>query len=620
MEKTLREKIWRNKCKLAFLLLAVGVLYANSLSAGFVWDDKSLIVKKQDFFGHPENAVKLLVLSDAPIGEENPYYRPLNTLSYMLDHYLWGVHPFWYHLENVLLHALVVMVFYLLLLEVFGDGRLAFIAAVLFAVYPVNAEAVDAIFNRNVLFCALFTLASLLFLARGRKKMSFLAYFLALLSKEPGIVLPFFLLSFGLTTGGKFKIKKDVLAGFLGVTAIYLVIRRFVLGVFSSGPGVELSFARLKLISMVYFEHFRLFVFPYHLNAFYASSRIVFSPVKCLFAILGVLLLLYVSLKKKTPDVVRAGAQWIFWGLLPVSNIVLIPSAPVAERYQYTVIFGFVLILGYLLDQIQRRKVLAGSVLASAIVLALGARTFERNFAWHDDVSLFSSMVRSDPGSSKAHCFLGLTYEKKGMLEMAEKQCDAAHKLDPNYGEAFACQGLIYAKQGLPLESMAAFQRAVKAAPDSEEAHMDLAVAYMNENMAADAEREFRTVISLNSDYMGAHMDLAELYLKEKRNGDAEREFKDVLELDPDKAKAHSGLGLIYAGRGDLNNAIPEFRKALSLNASLLGARLNLAVAYAKEGGYQNAAAELQKVLKLYPGNAQATEYLSEIEGVKGKQ
>ena len=494
-----------NKWFLPLLLfLAVGAAYANSLSSGFVWDDSPLIIGKQDFFSHPGNALALLASPDAALGARKapPYYRPLDTLSYMLDHYLWGLHPFWYHAENVLLHALVVLLFYLLLMEVFKGRRLAFIASVLFAVYPVNAEAVDAIFNRNVILCAFFSLVCLICIKKGGLKwtvLSFLAYFLALLSKEPAVVLPFFLLSFSLTSREKrFKASWKALAGFFGITAVYFVIRRLVLGAFIAKHGMGFSLSRLELISSVYYEHFRLFVFPFKLNALYTPAAVSFSAFKAAAAIAGVLLLLYLSLGKKTPGPVRAGAQWIFWGLLPVSNIVKIPSAPVAERFQYTIIFGFVLILAYLLAGLQKKKTLTGAAAVSVLVLALGARTVKRNLIWRDDVSLYASMIRSDPSDATAYYNLGNVYGKSGGLGDAVLEFRTALAMDPGYVKARLNLGVAYAKEGLLPDAVRQFMRAAAMCPSMPEAHLYLGVAYAKEGLPGLAERQFQTVLKLD--------------------------------------------------------------------------------------------------------------------------
>ncbi len=458
---------WEVRYTLWTVFFFVLVVYGNSLFCGFVSDDHSLVIKKQGFFSHPENAIKLLVSSDAPLGEQNPYYRPVNTLSYMLDHYLWGLDPFWYHLENVLLHALASVLFYLLLAAVFKDRRLAFFAALLFAVYPVNTEAVDFISARNTLFCAVFSIAALLFLAQGKRGLPLLAYFLALLSKEPAVVLPLFLLSFSLTSKEEsLKIKKGMLAGFFAVTAVYFAIRRLVLGAFTSKAGISLSLSRLKLMAAVYFEHFRLMLFPFRLNAYYTPAWLSFDWYKAAGAAIGVLLLFYFSLSKKSPVAVRAGAQWIFWGLLPVSNIVKIPSASMAERYQYTILPGFVLILGYMIGNLSKKRAVAGTLAMAALSLALGARTFKRNFIWENDLSLCKSMIGSDPGNVLALNNLGVIYKDNGQLERAAILFKKAIQTDPTYSESHMNLGILYMRAGQLYAAKQAIETAIAFNPD----------------------------------------------------------------------------------------------------------------------------------------------------------
>ncbi len=532
----------RNKKVIIFLLLVVGIIYTNSLFAGFVWDDRALVVKKQLFFSRPENAFKILAACDAPLGGKYPYYRPLNTLTYMMDHYLWGVHPLWYHVENLLLHALVVILFYFLLIEAFNDKRLAFIASLLFAVYPTNTEAVDAVFNRNMLLCAVFSISSLLFLANGGRKwtaLSFLAYFLGLLSKEPAVVLPFFLLSFSLTSREKgLRVSWKVLAGFFTLTVFYFIIRRLVLGAFIANTGISFSLSRVKLILSVYFAHFRLMFFPFRLNALYTQKTVSFSAFKAATAISGVLLLVYLSLGRKIPDPVKAGAQWIFWGLLPVSNIVKIPSAPVADRYQYMILFGFVLMLGYLVRAFTKEKAVPAIALTAALAAAFGVRTFERNPVWRDNISLYSSMIRADTGNAVAYSNLSDIYARRGDLAAAIRDAKMALLLNPSMVSARLNLGMAYAKQGRVDEAIKEFKEILSAVPGHILARMDLGLAYMEKGQFPDAVIQFRTVIGLDPTVTGAHLFLGISYEKEGFLKDAMSEFQQVLALEPGNALA----------------------------------------------------------------------------------
>ena len=613
----------KNRTALLVLLLISGIVYANSLLSGFVWDDRLLVVNKQIFFSHPADAIKIFTSSDAPLAAETPYYRPLNTFTYMVDHYLWGLNPFWYHLENILLHALVTLLFYLLLMNVFEDRRLAFFSALLFAVYPVNSEAVDFISARNTLLCALFCLTSLLFLAKGGLKwslLSLLAYFLALLSKEPAVVLPFFLLSFGLTAvEEKFKVKKNVLAGFFAITVIYFTIRRLVLGTFTSKSGFGLSLSRLKLISTVYFEHFRLFVFPLHLNAQYVAKSLSFSPLKAAAAALGVLLLLYFSLKKKSPAPVRAGSQWILWGLLPVSNIIKIPSAPVAERYQYTIIMGFVLVLGYVIGKLSRNRSSAAALMG-VLTLFLGARTFERNFIWKNDLKLYKSMLRSDPDNEFAHSCLAYFYLENNELGKAASECETAISLNPAKATPRVDLGIVYLRTGDLQNASREFHTALKIAPNSWNVHMNLGLLYMEKNLDGAAEHEFKTAARLNPYFADAHTCLAPLYAARNDLAGAAREFKAALALDPGNAKTRVNLGVIYARMGRLDEAVKEFKTAAAQVPGLPESHLYLGMGYEQEGRLNGAARELRETLKLDPGNAQALEHLNGIESRMEKQ
>ncbi len=578
----------KNKKIILLLLLVSGVVYANSLFSGFVWSDKSLIIKKQEFFQHARNVMAVLTSPDMALEDEHatPYYRPLNTLTYMLDSHLWGVNPFWYHLENVLLHALVTVLFYLLLMEVFEDGRLAFFSALFFAVYSVNAEAVDAVFNRNVLLCALFSITCLICLKKSGAKwtiFSLLLYFLALLSKEPAVVLPLFLLSFGLAGGFKkenFKAKKGAVFGFFAITVLYFMIRRIVIGAFTSQAGISFSPGRLELISSVYFEHFRLMLFPFKLNANYTVRWLSFGWLKAAGAAFGVLLLIYFSLAKKTPGPVRAGAQWIFWGLLPVSNIVKIPSAPVAEKYQYMIILGFCLILGYVFSGLQRKKAMVSMVAIGILTLVLGARTFERNFIWKDNTSLYSSMIRTDPGNAVAHCNLGSVYAEHGDLDGATRQFVEALSLNPRLAQAWMNLGVIYSGRGL----------------------------------LSDSERQIKMALTIDPRLAAAHLDLAVTYDKEGRLPDSVRQLRTALAIDPGLAEAHLDLGIAYDEEGRMADAVKEFVAAARFAPGLIKAHLLLGECYQKEGLLEEAAGEFQNVLHLDPGNVQAINAMNAIE------
>jgi len=442
-----------NPLLLTVLICSVLLIYGNSVLSGFVWDDDRMIVQRSKLFETERAVSTIFTTPDTPSDEYiTPYYRPFTSLTYFIDYRVWGLHPFWYHLENVLLHAAVVAVLYILIKMVFRDAQLAFFTAILFAVHPSNAEAINFISARNNLLCAIFMIITLMSLKKGGifwVLVSLVSYLMSLFSKEPAVVMPFFMVSFTLLTMGKKNRELWALLGvFLGVTMVYFFLRSKAVSAFGFTNGIEISLERARLVASVIFEYCRLMLFPIKLNALYAPDYISFKTYKAILAGAGVALLLFLCFRKTVSDPVKGGSLWILWGLLPVANIVLIPSAQVAERYLYIPLMGFSLMLGYALRELQRKKALIGTAILIVILSIYGVRTFERNFVWRDNVSLFKSMISSDPRNPVPHYNLGVDYVNAGKLDLALSQFKETIRLNPRDAEAYNNIGNILLLKG----------------------------------------------------------------------------------------------------------------------------------------------------------------------------
>lgn len=125
------------------------------------------------------------------------FYRPLATLSYTIDDWLWGLDPTGYHATNLLLHGVVVVLVALLVAEVTRRPVTGLVAAVLFALHPLTAEVVPVVARRHDVIMLVFVLASLTLYLRSRRGRStpqrwgaFVLYVLALGAKEPALLLP----------------------------------------------------------------------------------------------------------------------------------------------------------------------------------------------------------------------------------------------------------------------------------------------------------------------------------------------------------------------------------------------------------------------------------------------
>jgi tetratricopeptide (TPR) repeat protein len=491
----------------------------------------------------------------------------------MLDHHLWGRHPFGYHLENLLLHGLVAVFVFLLADAVFGDRVLALLTAMLFAVHPVHSESVSFVSARNNILCSAFFFASLLALWRSRRDgcrwvLGALALFsCSLLSKESAVAIPPFLAVLALSTRDrKLAAKNSILLAFFAVLCGYFAIRLSVLGALTSDAGPALSAERLGLMASATFENVRLTLLPIRLNAHYTPSYLTFSWAKAAVACSAVAVLIFFSVWRRSPEPIRVGSQWTFWGLVPISNLVVIPSAPVAERYLYAVLPGSALAVAWLLRRSLRWKPGLSLVAIAAILASSGAMTFNRNRVWEDNLALDESMVQADPANAIARANLGISYSKLGRTEEAERELRESIRLDASNPRAHYNLAVLLLGQARITEAAEANAAAVRLDPGFAKARGSLGVILARLGRLEDAVRELEAAVHLAPDFAEGHNNLGTIYGQLGRHAKALEQFEAAARLRPDLAVTHFNVGKAHSEMGHEAEAQRAFRRAAEID------------------------------------------------------
>jgi hypothetical protein len=182
------------------LLLAMAA-YVDCLSYQFVWDDVLMLVQTQNL-RDLRNLPQFLWTDFSTITSgaiEGGYYRPTLAMSLTLETKLWGLTPAPLHLTNLLLHVLATFLVSRLVLAMGGTSIAALFATLIFAIHPVHVEAVVWVAARQELLMTIGVLGCILSYQRwkvpGRWRAlagvaALLSLTLALLSKEPAVVLP----------------------------------------------------------------------------------------------------------------------------------------------------------------------------------------------------------------------------------------------------------------------------------------------------------------------------------------------------------------------------------------------------------------------------------------------
>jgi len=194
---------------LEVLVCAVTALaYLGTLSFGFVYDDKpvivdNVIIRSWRFLAHyfiPQ------ISADIAPALSGTFYRPVTLLWFRLNYAIFGLHPAGWHFAMLALHVLATYLVFVAVANLTGSRRTAALSAIFFGLHPVHVENVAWLTSVNDLLMTVLLLASFLAYLNFRNgertkatiwmATSVSLFLLALLSKETAAVLPLLIFAF----------------------------------------------------------------------------------------------------------------------------------------------------------------------------------------------------------------------------------------------------------------------------------------------------------------------------------------------------------------------------------------------------------------------------------------
>ncbi len=620
---------------LLVIAVATALVYSNTFDASFHFDDLPNIVRNP--------TLRDLSSLWPPSGN-----RYLGYLSFALNFRLGGLRVFGYHLVNVLIHACNgLLVFWLTAVTLRTPALrnaqasplvrryLPVTAGLLFAVHPVQTQAVTYIVQRFASLATLFYLLSIVLYAKTKLSLeadpvprarvallfgsSVLAAVAAMKTKEISFTLPFVAAGYELLFLRTRKRLGLLLLASLGATALLVPIgfatsaNGFGDALVSTTGAQQISRWTYLLTQLrVIVTYLRLLLLPVGQNVDYefALSHSLSEP-SVAFALAAlvsvgsaaVLLLLRAREANRTPGVlVFFGTAWFFATLSVESSIIPIRDV-IFEHRMYlpsvgaSVAFGTIVLV--VLERLRSSISPVHQVTALLLVTAgpLGAATYARNLVWKDDVTLWSDAVTKSPQKARPHTSLGVAYQAKGQLEDAMRECRAALQLDPEAADTHICLGAWYEAKGQIDDAMREYREAIRLYPEYATAHYDLGNIHRAAGRTDDAVLEYREAIRLDPGMVEAHNNLGVGYAAKGRLYDAMHEFREAIRLDPAIPDAHGNLGSTLLEQGRAIEAVAEHRRALELNP-IPESVFNLATSLEAVGREREAIAEYQRFLE----------------------
>lgn len=514
------------------LITLVFLVYGNSLANRFAFDDQQLIVRNPYIKSlHRLPQVFLynywLEPPGAAVRFGNNAYRPLVHVTTAVDHAIWGLNPFGYHLTNLVLMALLGLALFEITFLLFGDRTLSAAAAGLYLVNPIHTEAVAFIMGRTDLLAGLLTIASLLFYWRwrgeGRRWLlaaSLACWLAALASKETAAVLPAFILGLEVIFGrsGWRRLWRGEYLLYLAVFAGYFAARQLVLRFNSPWQGDAWDPAALGTAAEKIWRYLALTIWPFKLNTYYTDA---FKPSWWGWVLAAPLLLLPLALailasRKRVWAMPAWSSQLVIWGALPALGLVRNTSGvEFGERFFFLASYGASLLVAGLADALSDRirsrpgRLAILSFLA-AYALAMGAKAGAQNRVWRDDFTLFREMSRTSPGCFLAHYNLGNEFARRGLADSAE----------------------------------ASYRRAIEIDSTSIDAHNNLGTLCFMGGRMAEAEQAYRRAAGLGARAPTTYYNLGLSLFRQGKEAEARYWFGEALKRDPGFLPARRALGI----------------------------------------------------------------------------
>jgi protein O-mannosyl-transferase len=534
----------------------------------YVWENR-----------HVQDGLSASTFTWAMTALDGANWHPVTWLSHALDCQLYGLNPHGHHLTSVLLHAMNVVLLFLILQWGTGATWRSAVVAALFGLHPLNVESVAWVAERKNVLSTFFFLLTLAAYGRYARRPSWggylvvaLAFALGLAAKPMLVTLPFVLLlldywplariegwsepsSNPQASWQRLLLEKLPLLGLSAASSALTVIaqegavRQFVTLPTRLGNAVN---SYVKYILKVFWPAHLAVIYPHPLNKLSA-----FAVLASAVFLTGISLLVW-RWRKEYPFAIVSWF-WFLGTLVPVIGIVQVGDQAMADRYMYIPAIGIFVGLVWSLDQWTAAQAWFSSSWVSVslkgifaiLLVALSLVTIHQIGYWRDPIDLWTHTLEITDDNFVAEDHLG------GLL-VREGRIDEANRL---------------------------FEAAARVAPLDPISHTGLAAAAQDRGDLQEAIRDYEVGLNSNDPQLVA-LNYANLSIVFRQLGDypsARENSIGALHYNPEifqlmiqqsveglqsapQASGYLRLGFLYEGSGQIAEAESAFQRALQLD------------------------------------------------------
>ncbi|MBL8789225.1 MAG: tetratricopeptide repeat protein [Rhizobiales bacterium] len=627
------------------LVLAIILAWSDSFAVPFIFDDITNIVRNDLVrgFWHGEVAdgryTSALHLS---------HLRPVGLFSFRLNYALGGFNTFGYHVTNTCIHIINALLAWAVTERALRSHAMALVfwrratllawtVAAIWALHPLQTEAVTYIVQRLESMMALFYLATLFCWAKAVDRNSPAWFVLAAAmcalgmgTKEVMITAPLTVFLYDgifLSRSWREALRRWPWYAALLLPAAILLFRHVVVmdamlrSLQPDGDGERFSYLATEPRALVHY--LRLIVWPYPLTFDHDWEPSIGYREIVPYAATIALILGYSAwaLARRKPIGFALSAFFII--LSPSSSVIPLMRDYVVEHRVYlpTLPVIAVLVLAAFLagwrilpSQDGFRSTALGVALA-LLLTCLGSLTYLRNLDYRDEATLWLDTAAKAPNNSRTQHNLGVSLSRAGRAEEAEQAFIKSLELNPMFPNPYFELARLYQEKGNLELAERVTDKAVRLFPGEADLHFQRGILLSKLGRRDDAEAEYRACLDVKPDHVQALVNLGALLASKGDLTGASQYYTDALRHSPQNAFALFNLASVLERQLDYAGAASEYRKAVLADPGDVEARAGLARALGMLGDLEGARAAIADALSLDPDNPVARSVYDALNG-----
>ncbi|MGD0709679.1 MAG: tetratricopeptide repeat protein [Bacteroidales bacterium] len=590
------------------------LLYLQTINFGFTDFDDNLIIKDNiTFLSHIRNASHAF-LTDAFIGKSNSFYRPLQTISYMVDIQLsGGNNPWMYHLSNIMLLGLISCLLFLLLRRLLIPPKLAILGTLIYCAHPLFVSTIAYLPTRGDLLLTVFSLLSFLFLIEflQKKKIIYLfihwvSFSIALFCKETAAFLPFLFIIYYFAFSAEKRFEKK----YLFIVLLYAVSGIFWFWLRSKAIGGIVSNQNYTIELIPILTNLR--TIPESLTKLFLLIGITpipgFTILKTLtgFVIIAIIVVIFFRKRKVAKRRIIFCFSWFLILMLPP----MLYKHPHIEYLDHRFFLPLIGILLFLLFIFPKKWLLKGDIKRSwlliAVLIFLSSFTFIKSRSYSDPLIFYNSAISQNPNSALAYYNRGIFKKDKSNFQEAIEDYNKAIAICPTYVEAYFNRGIANTSIGNSQKAIEDYNKAVSINPNLTEAYYNRGNIKLEMGDKPGAIEDYNKAISINPNYAKAYNNRGIANYSLGNFQSAVEDCNNAIAVNANYAEAYNNRGIANYNLGNIKSAIEDYNKAIAITPNFSDAYYNRGFAKFKLIDLSGAIEDCEKVLQLNPNDETA--------------